>query len=142
MLDNLNTHFRKSFDDALGRRAAAKPLRRVQFHDTPKHASWLSMAEIEIGILSPPVWVAIRARRAARLVIESGHPGNTVSTRCWPASHPKTCTARRISAPPLARKPSDGVPAVRQSLRNWRTPSGAPFNPYVCSKSGLSCDEQ
>jgi len=47
VLDNLNTHFRKSFDDALGKRAAAKPLRRVQFHDTPKHASWLSMAEIE-----------------------------------------------------------------------------------------------
>jgi DDE superfamily endonuclease len=27
-------------------------LRRVQFHYTPKHASWLNMAEIEIGILS------------------------------------------------------------------------------------------
>jgi len=27
-------------------------LRRVKFHYTPKHASWLNMAEIEIGILS------------------------------------------------------------------------------------------
>ena len=52
VLDNLNTHFRKSFDDVLGQRAAAKLLRRVQFHYTPKHASWLNMAEIEIGILS------------------------------------------------------------------------------------------
>jgi hypothetical protein len=52
VLDNLNTHFRKSFDDVMGRRAAAKLLRRVQFHYTPKHASWLNMAEIEIGILS------------------------------------------------------------------------------------------
>ena len=52
VLDNLNTHFRKSFVDVLGKRAAAKLLRRVQFHYTPKHASWLNMAEIEIGILS------------------------------------------------------------------------------------------
>lgn len=52
VLDNLNIHFRKSFDDVLGRRAAGKLLRRVRFHYTPKHASWLNMAEIEIGILS------------------------------------------------------------------------------------------
>jgi len=52
VLDNLNTHFRTCFDDVLGRRAAARLLRRVQFHYTPKHASWLNMAEIEIGILS------------------------------------------------------------------------------------------
>lgn len=54
VLDNLNTHFRKCFDDVLGQRTAAKLLRRVQFHYTPKHASWLNMAEIEIeiGILS------------------------------------------------------------------------------------------
>ena len=44
VLDNLNTHFRKCFDDVLGERAAAKLLRRVQFHYTPKHASWLNMA--------------------------------------------------------------------------------------------------
>lgn len=52
VLDNLNIHFRNCFDDVLGKRAAAKLLRRVQFHYTPKHASWLNMAEIEIGILS------------------------------------------------------------------------------------------
>jgi DDE superfamily endonuclease len=52
VLDNLNIHFKKCFDDVLGHRAATKLLRRVQFHHTPKHASWLNMAEIEIGILS------------------------------------------------------------------------------------------
>ncbi|MEY2855399.1 MAG: hypothetical protein RL030_2531 [Pseudomonadota bacterium] len=52
VLDNLNIHFRKCFDDVLGKSAATKLLRRVQFHYTPKHASWLNMAEIEIGILS------------------------------------------------------------------------------------------
>jgi len=39
VLDNLNTHFRKCFEDILGHRAADKLLRRVQFHYTPKHAS-------------------------------------------------------------------------------------------------------
>ena len=52
MLDNLNTHFRKCFEDVLGKRAATRLLRRVEFHYTPKHASWLNMAEIEIGILT------------------------------------------------------------------------------------------
>jgi hypothetical protein len=52
VLDNLNTHFRKCFDDVLGHRAAQRLLRRVQFHYTPKHASWLNMAEIEIGVLT------------------------------------------------------------------------------------------
>ena len=51
VLDNLNTHFRKSFVDVLGETAAAVLLQRVQFHYTPKHASWLNMAEIEIGIM-------------------------------------------------------------------------------------------
>ena len=51
VLDNLNTHFRVCFEDVLGVRAARDLLRRVVFHYTPMHASWLNMAEIEIGIL-------------------------------------------------------------------------------------------
>lgn len=51
VLDNLNTHVRESFEEVLGTRNAATVLRRVQFHYTPKHASWLNMAEIEIGVL-------------------------------------------------------------------------------------------
>lgn len=51
VLDNLNTHFRQSFVEVLGAEAAATLLARVEFHYTPKHASWLNMAEIEIGIM-------------------------------------------------------------------------------------------
>lgn len=51
VLDNLNTHFRSCFEQVLGRSSARALLRRVQFHHTPKHASWLNMAEIEISIL-------------------------------------------------------------------------------------------
>ncbi|HSW12879.1 MAG TPA: IS630 family transposase [Solimonas sp.] len=52
VLDNLNTHFRKVFDEVLGSEASNALLGRVVFHYTPKHASWLNMAEIEIGALS------------------------------------------------------------------------------------------
>lgn len=51
VVDNLNTHFRASFEAVLGPAAAATLLARVEFHYTPKHASWLNMAELEIGIL-------------------------------------------------------------------------------------------
>ena len=49
--DNLNTPFRGSFVEVLGEAAAAAMLARVEFHSTPKHASGLNMAEIEIGVL-------------------------------------------------------------------------------------------
>jgi hypothetical protein len=52
VLDNLSTHFRKCFEDVLGKQAAGRLLERVRFHYTPKHASWLNMAEIEIGVLT------------------------------------------------------------------------------------------
>jgi len=51
VLDNLNTHFRVCFEEVLGVAAAQALLHRVVFHYTPKHGSWLNMAEIEIGIL-------------------------------------------------------------------------------------------
>jgi hypothetical protein len=51
VLDNLNTHFRGSFEQVLGAEVARQFLARIEFHYTPKHASWLNMAEIEIGIL-------------------------------------------------------------------------------------------
>jgi len=51
VLDNLNTHFRGSFEEVMGVVSATELLSRVKFHYTPKHASWLNMAEIEIGIL-------------------------------------------------------------------------------------------
>ena len=64
VLDNLNTHLRESFEEVLGAKTAATVLRRVQFHYTPKHASWLNMAEIEIGVLQRQC-LALCAARAS-----------------------------------------------------------------------------
>jgi len=51
VLDNLNTHFKKSFYETFEEQEAEEILSRIEFHYTPKHASWLNMAEIEIGIM-------------------------------------------------------------------------------------------
>lgn len=49
--DNLNTHFAKSFYETFSKRQAGKLLKRIEFYYTPKHASWLNMAEIEINVM-------------------------------------------------------------------------------------------
>ena len=52
VLDNLNTHTYQALVETFGILEAHRIMRRVCFHYTPVHASWLNMAEIEIGILS------------------------------------------------------------------------------------------
>ena len=49
VLDNLSTHTEASLYKAFPPEEARRILRRLEFHYTPKHASWLNMAEIEIG---------------------------------------------------------------------------------------------
>ncbi|MCP4201493.1 MAG: IS630 family transposase [bacterium] len=51
VLDNLSTHSAASLYSALPAPEARRILRRLEFHFTPKHASWLNMVEIEIGVL-------------------------------------------------------------------------------------------
>lgn len=49
--DNLNTHFEKSFLETFGKCRGKKIWKRFAFHYTPKHASWLNVAENEISVL-------------------------------------------------------------------------------------------
>ena len=49
VLDNFGTHTEASLYKAFPAEEARRILRRLEFHYTPKHASWLNMAEIEIG---------------------------------------------------------------------------------------------
>jgi hypothetical protein len=52
VMDNLNTHTCKSLTDFYGVNKGTQLWNRFQVHYTPKHASWLNQAEIEIGIYS------------------------------------------------------------------------------------------
>ena len=69
VLDNLNTHtvgaLYEAFAPAEARRLAAK----LEFHYTPKHASWLNMAELELSVLARQC-LSRRIRDAATLAAE------------------------------------------------------------------------
>jgi hypothetical protein len=52
VLDNLNTHGPASFYEAYPPAEARRLTERFEFHYTPKHGSWLNVAEIELSVLS------------------------------------------------------------------------------------------
>lgn len=52
VLDNLNTHKPASLYEAFPAAEALRLLKRLEFHYTPKHGSWLNMAELELSVLS------------------------------------------------------------------------------------------
>jgi hypothetical protein len=51
VLDNLNTHTPAALYEVFAPEEARRIVRKLEFHFTPKHASWLNMAEIEISVL-------------------------------------------------------------------------------------------
>ena len=52
VMDNLNTHKLSSLYEAFQPCEARRIAERFEIHYTPKHGSWLNMAEIEIGVMS------------------------------------------------------------------------------------------
>lgn len=52
VMDNLNTHNKSSLYEAFEPAEAKRIADKLEIHYTPKHGSWLDMAEIELGILS------------------------------------------------------------------------------------------
>jgi hypothetical protein len=52
VMDNLNTHSKASLYEAFAPQEAKRIADRLEIHYTPKHGSWLNMAEIEFSVLS------------------------------------------------------------------------------------------
>lgn len=52
VLDNLNTHTPAALYEAFDPATARRLIRKLEFHHTPKHGSWLDMAEIEFAVLA------------------------------------------------------------------------------------------
>ena len=52
VLDNLNTHRPASLYETFEPAEARRVIQRLEFHYTPKHGSWLNMAEIEFSVFS------------------------------------------------------------------------------------------
>ena len=51
VMDNLNTHKAASLYEAFAPEEARRIIKKLEFHYTPKHGSWLNMAEIELSVL-------------------------------------------------------------------------------------------
>ena len=87
VMDNLNTHKLASLYEAFPAEKAHRIARRLQFHYTPKHGSWLNMAEIELSILSRQ---CLSRRIATKLILsqevqawesERNHTESTIDWR-------------------------------------------------------------
>ena len=52
VMDNLSTHSRGALYNRFAPEEAARILKKLEFHYTPRHASWLNMAEIELSVLA------------------------------------------------------------------------------------------
>ncbi len=50
--DNLNTHTRGAFYETFAAKKARELVRRIEFHYTPKHGSWLNIAENELSSMT------------------------------------------------------------------------------------------
>lgn len=70
VLDNLSTHSVGALYQTFPADEARQVLRRLEFHYVPKHASWMNMVEIEIGVLASQC-LDRRIESRARLVTET-----------------------------------------------------------------------
>ncbi len=52
MCDNLNPHTKGAFYEAFGPERARQLVRRTEFCHTPKHGSWLNIAECELSAMT------------------------------------------------------------------------------------------
>ena len=95
VFDNLSTHTAAALYAAFPPAEARRVLRRLDFHYTPKHASWLNMVEIEIGVLKGQC-LDRRIESSDRLVAEidvwavsAKSKRRSKSTGCSPPTRPE-----------------------------------------------------
>ena len=67
VMDNLNTHSTASFYKTFSAKEAFRLSQRLEIHYTPKHGSWLDMAEIELSALSIQCLLGVRIPTVDRL---------------------------------------------------------------------------
>jgi transposase len=68
VLDNLNTHSPAAFYEAFPPEQARQLARKLEFHYTPEHSSWLNMAEVEISVLTEQ---CLDRRLGSQLLVKS-----------------------------------------------------------------------
>ena len=106
VLDNLSTHSAGALYQTFPADEARRVLRRLEFHYVPKHASWLNMVEIEIGVLAAQC--LDRRIEATRASSPRPPPGRSAAMPNAPASI--GCSQPRKPAPkwgaPIPSRPA------------------------------------
>ena len=95
VMDNLNTHSPASLYEAFEPAEARRLLDRLEFHYTPKHGSWLNMAEIELSVLRRQC-LDRRIPMAGELTREVAAWEQTRNTRALPVDWRFTTADARI----------------------------------------------
>ena len=82
VMDNLNTHQPAALYEAFEPAVARSLLERLEIHHTPKHGSWLNMAEIELSVLSRQCLTAIKLSPVAPISVTPETFGVTDEPGC------------------------------------------------------------
>ena len=108
VLDNLNTHRTASLYETFPAAEARRIAQRLEFHYTPRHGSWLNMAEIEFSVLA-------RSCRA-------GCPGPPPTGLCggWDSGHRRLRPSPETSLPGVSAR--CGAPSRRPRRRGRAFP--------------------
>ena len=117
VLDNLSTHSSGALYQAFPPCEARRVLRRLEFHYVPKHASWLNMVEIEIGVLRGQAWTAASPHQSGWC--QRSPPGSGSATPPGPRSN--GCSQPKKHAPKWAA-PTPSQPASKRTRRKSHNP--------------------
>jgi hypothetical protein len=95
VMDNLNTHKKASLYEAFQPAEAKRLADKLEIHHTPKHGSWLNMAEIEISVLSRQC-LAERMENVSRLETEATAWAEDRNAKCAMVNWQFTASDARI----------------------------------------------
>ena len=109
VMDNLNTHSPGSLYEAFEPAEARRLAKRLEIHYTPKHGSWLNMAEIEIGaMVGQCLDRRIPDRGTIRREVGAWHGAGTASPCAWIGVSPRRMPGSS-SSPSIHQYKCDGV---------------------------------
>lgn len=103
VLDNLSTHSPAALYQTFGAAEARRLTQRFEFHYTPKHASWLNMAELELAVLTRQCLgrrLATRERVAEEVAAWEATRNAATATLTWGFTTPVARTKLARHYPP------------------------------------------
>ena len=110
--DNLSIHTAGALYQAFAPAEARRILRRLEFHFTPKHASWLNMVECEISVLASASTAASTTPKGSETRSQHGKSGGIkpepASNGCSQPTKPAPNSAAPIQPPPKSQNHCDG----------------------------------